>query len=134
MIRTHRADESTRTLTRLTSLGFIAVIFVTAGIFHFVKPAAFVRVVPPFLPNPLALVYISGVAEILGGIGVLIPSMRAWAGIGLIALLVAVFPANIYMTLAPNTAGMGFAPLWLWLRLPAQLVLISWVWWATLRT
>lgn len=112
----------------------IAAIFVAAGVFHFLRPAAFARVVPPFLPYPLALVYISGVAEILGGLGVLMPSVRPWAGIGLIALLVAVFPANVYMALEPKTAGMGFAPAWLWLRLPVQLVLIVWVWWATLRS
>ncbi len=116
---------------KLISLGLIAAIFVAAGVLHFVRPQPFVRIVPPFLPFPLALVYLSGVAEILGGLGVLVPALRTWAGFGLIALLVAVFPANLYMALAPERAGMGIAPVWLWLRLPLQFVLIAWVWWAT---
>ena len=109
----------------------IAAIFVTAGVFHFVKPAPFERIVPPFLPHPRALVYVSGVAEILGGLAVLVPQLRPWAGLWLIALLVAVFPANLYMALAPERAGLGFAPILLWLRLPGQLMLIALVWWAT---
>ncbi len=113
---------------RLLSLGLIALIFVGAGVLHFVRPGPFVRIVPPFLPFPLALVYLSGIAEILGGIGMLVPSLRTWAGFGLIALLVAVFPANVYMALAPQK--FGIAPVWLWLRLPLQFVLIGWVWWA----
>lgn len=111
------------------SLWLIAAIFVGAGVLHFVRPRPFVAIVPPFLPNALALVYLSGAAEILGGLGVLAPAFRVWAGWGLIALLVAVFPANIYMALAP--AKFGIAPVWLWLRLPLQFVLIAWVWWAT---
>jgi uncharacterized membrane protein len=113
------------------SIVLIGLGFVAAGAFHFVRPALYTRIVPPFLPFPLALVYISGVAEILGGIGVLIPSLRAWAGLGLIVLLIAVFPANIYMAVGPEHAGLGVPPIWLWLRLPLQLVLIAWVAWAT---
>lgn len=113
------------------SLGLIALIFVAAGVLHFVRPGPFVRIVPPFLPFPRALVYLSGVAEILGGLGVLVPALRPWAGIGLVVLLIAVFPANLYMAIAPERAGFGIAPVWLWLRLPLQFVLIAWVWWAT---
>lgn len=116
---------------RMISLVLISVAFVVAGALHFVRPGMYARIIPPFLPFPLALVYISGVAEILGGIGVLIPSVRPWAGLGLIALLIAVFPANIYMAVGPKRAALGIARLWLWLRLPLQLVLIAWVWWAT---
>ena len=116
---------------RTLSLALIGVGFVAAGVLHFLRPEPYVRIIPPFLPYPLALVYISGVAEILGGIGVLIPSLRASARIGLIALLIAVFPANLYMALSPERAGLGIDPLWLWLRLPLQVVLIAWVWWAT---
>lgn len=113
------------------SLVLIAAIFIAAGALHFVRPALYARIVPPFLPFSMALVYVSGEAEILGGIGVLIPSLRTWAGIGLIALLIAVFPANLYMALVPERAGLGVAPVWLWLRLPLQIVLIAWVWWTT---
>ncbi len=116
---------------KVLSLGLIAVLFVAAGVLHFVWPGAYVRIVPPGLPLPLALVYLSGVAEILGGLGVLVPPARTWAGRGLVALLVAVFPANVYMALAPEAVGMQGAEVGLWVRLPLQLVLIAWVWWAT---
>jgi uncharacterized membrane protein len=116
---------------RLLSLLLLAAAFIAAGVLHFVRPLMFARIVPPFLPWPMALVYVSGVAEILGGLGLLIPALRPWAGLGLIALLVAVFPANVYMAVAPERAGFGLAPVWLWLRLPLQVLLIAWVWWAT---
>lgn len=118
-------------MIRTLSLIGIAALFATAGVFHFLRPGAFERVVPPFLPARRALVYVSGVFEILGAIGVLFPATRTWAGYGLIALLIAVFPANVYMAVAPERAGLGIAQHWLWLRLPVQLVLIAWVWWAT---
>ena len=66
-----------------------------------------------------------------GGLGLLVPALRPWAGAWLVALLVAVFPANIYMTLAPERTGLDVAEVWLWLRLPLQLVLIAWVAWAS---
>ncbi len=116
---------------KIFSLFLIAALFVTAGVLHFVRPTFFSRIVPPALPYPLALVYISGVAEILGGVGVLVPSVRLWAGYGLIALLIAVLPANVYMAWAADRVGMGIAPVWLWLRVPLQFVLIALVWWAT---
>ena len=88
---------------------------------------------PAWLDYKLTLVYVSGVFEILGGLAVLIPKTRKLAGIGLIALLIAVFPANINMALnsqnfpnIPNTL--------LWLRLPLQFVLIGWVWWTTFKS
>lgn len=115
---------------RVAFLYLLALLFIAAGIFHFVRPGAYARIVPPFLPYPMVLVYISGVAEIVGGVGLLIPSLRPWAGVWLVVLLVAVFPANIYMAVAPERAGFGVAPVWLWLRLPLQLLLIAWVLWA----
>jgi uncharacterized membrane protein len=116
---------------RFLSLVILAAVFIGAGTLHFVQPRMFARIVPPFLPWPMALVYVSGAAEILGGFGVLIPALRPWAGLGLIMLLVAVFPANVYMAVAPERAGFGIAPVWLWLRLPLQVLLLAWVWWAT---
>ena len=106
----------------------LGLFFVAAGVMHFVSPQAYAAIVPPWLPAPLALIYISGVAEIAGGIGVLLPRTRRFAGVGLIALLIAVFPANIYAALH----GMQFrgeaVPEWLlWARLPLQAVLIAWV-------
>jgi len=105
----------------------LAVIFLFAGSLHFVAPQVYLRIVPPHLPSPLTLVYISGAAEILGGAGLLFPSTRRAAAWGLVALLVAVLPANIYMATAhlpaPGIMGQSWAQ---WLRIPLQLPLIYW--------
>ncbi|WP_242510058.1 DoxX family protein [Hymenobacter persicinus] len=107
----------------------LALAFIGVGVLHFLFAKQFARIVPPYLPAPMLLVYLSGAAEVAGGLGLLGAAIRRWASWGLIALLVAVFPANVYMLQAH---GAGFAvPLWaLWLRLPLQLVLMAWVWWA----
>ncbi|MDQ2767837.1 MAG: DoxX family protein [Gemmatimonadota bacterium] len=107
----------------------LAIFFSFAGAMHFVIPAAYVAIVPPWLPNAPLLVFVSGVFEILGGLGVLLPATRRLAGWGLIALLLAVYPANIHMLRLAyeNDATM----LWkaaLWLRLPLQLPVLWWVW------
>jgi uncharacterized membrane protein len=110
----------------IVSLYAIAVVFVGAGVAHFVWPDVFVRIVPPYLPAPRVLVLVSGAAEILGGVGVLVPAMRLYAGWGLILLLVAVVPANVHMALHPD--DFARIPRWaLYVRLPLQLVLILWV-------
>jgi uncharacterized membrane protein len=107
----------------------LAVFFAVAGLNHFVSPAPYLAIMPRSLPWPLALVYISGAAEMAGGIGVLCARTRKSAGIGLILLLVAVFPANIYAAVVGMEIGGRAVPQWLlWLRLPLQLVLIAWVW------
>ncbi|GAB3301571.1 DoxX family protein [Hymenobacter tenuis] len=108
----------------------LAFLFIGAGILHFVVPAGFLRIVPPYLPAPLLLVYLSGAAELAGGLGLLLPATRRLAGWGLILLLIAVFPANVYML---QTHGAGLpVPVWaLWLRLPLQAVLMAWVWWSS---
>jgi len=85
---------------------------------------------PPYLPAHLALVYVSGVFEILGGIGVLVPRVRSMAGWGLVALLVAVFPANLHMAMHPELFP-GFSSGALYARLPFQLFFLWWAWWAT---
>ena len=117
----------------LVALWVLAAAMVGIGVLHFVRPKPFVRIVPKYLPAPLALVYISGLFEILGGIGLLIPETRTWAAWGLIALYVAVFPANVYM-LTDNVSLDPRKPIprWaLWLRLPFQLVFIAWAYWFT---
>jgi uncharacterized membrane protein len=107
----------------------LAVFFVLAGANHFYSPEAYVAMVPDLLPAPRALVYISGVAEILGGLGVLHPRTRRYAAWGLIALLVAVFPANLNMAINDLPLGDRDLPAWaLWARLPIQLLLIAWCW------
>ena len=111
---------------RLLSRYALALLFVAAGFWHFVHAATYLAIMPPVLPAPLALVYVSGVFEILGGLG-LLPSRTRWlAGAGLLALLVAVFPANVYMALAHAQLHI---PGWIaWGRLPLQLPLLWWVW------
>jgi uncharacterized membrane protein len=110
------------------SLILIALLFCGMGVLHFAKPEPFLKVMPPFLPFPYALVLISGACEFLGGVGVLIPRVRRMAGIGLIALLIAVFPANIYMFLQHvQTHAWDFKAAVLLVRLPLQFVLIWWI-------
>jgi len=102
------------------------------GTRHFTDPAPFVAIVPSVLPAKLALVYISGAAEIAGGLGLLLPATRRLAAWGLIALFVAVFPANINM--AVNHLPFGDQPVadWvLWARLPLQAVFIALAYWFT---
>jgi len=109
-------------------------LYVFAGVFHFVVPELYVQIVPPVFPAPLALVYLSGVAEIGVGIGVLLPRTRRYAAWATIALLVAIFPANIYMAthgVVIEGAPGGGDPSGLarWARLPLQGVLILWAYW-----
>lgn len=111
----------------------LALLFAAAGILHFVSAEIYVRIVPPFLPDPHLLVLLSGVFEVAGGLGLLVPRLRRAAGLGLVLLLAAVFPANVYMALDPDGAGRGIAPALLWLRLPLQPLLAWWVWRASRR-
>jgi uncharacterized membrane protein len=110
----------------------LTVFMVAAGLNHFVSPSAYTAIMPAALPAHLALVYISGVAEILGGLGLIFPATRRLAAWGLVALLVAVFPANVNMAVNDLPLGTGPAPAWLlWARLPLQAVLVAWAWWYT---
>ena len=107
-----------------------ALFFIAGGTMHFVKPDAYARIMPPYLPAPALLVAISGVAEIAGGLGLLLPWTRRAAGWGLILLLIAVFPANLQMLRHPELFHL---PVWLlWVRLPFQLVFMAWVWFVAL--
>ncbi|KYC37253.1 hypothetical protein WA1_47410 [Scytonema hofmannii PCC 7110] len=111
--------------------GVLAVSIIIVGITHFLKPDQYARIVPPVFP-PLASVYISGVFEILGGIGLMIPSVSVAAAWGLIALFIGVFPANIYMTLHNiKVEGIPHSQLLYLVRLPFQAVLIAWAYWYT---
>jgi len=109
--------------------------YVVAGVLHFVVPELYVQIIPPMLPAPLALVYLSGVAEIAVGVGLLIPRTRRYAAWATIALLVAIFPANVYMaTSMVAIEGLGGgdpSSTARWLRLPLQGVLILWAYWYT---
>ncbi|MCF7689699.1 MAG: DoxX family membrane protein [Cephaloticoccus sp.] len=111
-----------------------AIFFVVAGANHFRQPEIYLGMMPPFLPWPEALNLISGAAEILGGLGLMVARTRRIAGWGLLALLVAVFPANVYVALQGRMPGLDVSPLALWLRLPFQFVFMAWVWWVSQRT
>lgn len=101
----------------------IALSFVGVGVTHFTAPDPFLRIIPASLPFPLALVYISGAAEILGGLGLLLPTTRRWAAWGLLLLLIAVYPANINMLVNDiYLDGMPHERWLLWARMPLQLV------------
>lgn len=110
----------------------LAVFMTLAGVNHFRSTATYVGMMPSVLPAPVALVYISGIAEMAGGLGLLDRRTRKLAAWGLIALFVAVFPANINMAVNALPLGDRSVPLWvLWARLPMQLVLIAWAYWFT---
>ena len=106
----------------------LAVMMIAAGILHFARPEKFVAIVPDWLPAHRALVAVSGFCEIMGGVGLLIRRVRRAAAWGLVALFVAVFPANVNM--AVNKIFID-NPWILWGRLPFQAVLIVWAWWFT---
>lgn len=115
-----------------TLKGILAVCMIVAGITHFLAPHPYVKIVPPQLPYPEALVYISGFLEIFWGIGLLIPKFSQAAAWGLVLLLIAVYPANINM--AVNHIHLDNVPDGIWfqaIRLPFQLVLIAWAFWYT---
>ncbi len=109
----------------------LGVAFLGAGVNHFVMPHAYERIVPPSMKDSArTLVAVSGVAEVAGGLGVLLPWTRRAAGLGLIALLAAVFPANLYMARTPE--HFRKIPRWaLYARLPLQPLMMWWAWTAT---
>ncbi len=110
------------------SITVLALFFTLAGANHFFSPGTYLPLVPDYLPWHLPLIYLSGLAEMLGGIGILIPRRRRLAGWWLIAVLVAVFPANIHMLLHDVPLGGNHVPAWVfWARLPLQGVMILWV-------
>ena len=119
------------TFIRTLLLWLAAIFFVVAGIGHFMKPELYLKIMPPYLPAPALIVFISGVAEVAGGLGLLIRPFRRAAGWGLIALLIAVFPANIYMLQHPGL--FDIEPWILWARLPLQIVFIAWVWFVSIQ-
>ena len=125
-----KARYGSRMNWRAILRSLLAVFFVAAGANHFRDPAFYRRGLPSGLPWHQPLIDLSGGAEILGGIGVLVPRTRRAAGWGLIALLIAVFPANVFMALRNAQPPKGNAHRWvLWVRLPLQAVLIAWAWW-----
>ncbi|MBS0265354.1 MAG: DoxX family protein [Planctomycetes bacterium] len=106
----------------------LAAFMIGAGILHFVNPGFFLKIMPPYLPLHLELVYLSGFFEALFGV-LLLTRYSRWAAWGIFALLIAVFPANIY--LFQHQELLPAPPLVHWLRLPLQAVFLAWAYWHT---
>ena len=112
----------------------MAALYVFAGVMHFLHPRFYLQIMPPALPAHAELVALSGVAEILLGVGLVVPGTRRLAAWGVIALLIAVYPANIYQAL--HNPPLDYRPAFmdqpshaaLWMRLPLQFVLMYWAW------
>ncbi|WP_029489712.1 DoxX family protein [Aquimarina agarivorans] len=107
-------------------LFLMAAMYVVAGFFHFYKPKPYLAIMPPYLPQPKALVFWSGVAEILLGLGLIFTPTRVLSIYFIVAMLIVFLPVHIYM-LQSEQAAKGVPKWFLWLRLPLQFVLI---WWA----
>ena len=119
--------------TKTILLWVMAAAYVLAGFNHLLNPDFYLPIIPPGLPNPEWLNLISGLAEIVLGVFVLEPRVRYLAAWGIIALLIAVFPANVYMALenvGPDGPGSGPGVL-AWVRLPFQALFVAWAWWYT---
>lgn len=110
----------------------LAAIMILAGISHFTMTGTYVQIVPDYLPAAEAIVVLTGVLEILGGLGLLVPATRQIAAWGLIAFFIAVLPANLHQAMNNlQPPGLEMSETMLWVRLPLQLVPILWAWWMT---
>ncbi|MCR4030377.1 MULTISPECIES: DoxX family protein [Flavobacterium] len=106
-------------------LYLMALLYILAGINHFRKPGMYIKIIPPVFKNPKLINILSGAAEIILGVLLTLPFTKSFAAWGIIALLIAIFPANLYM-FQNKKAGFGL-PRWiLFVRLPLQFVLIYW--------
>ena len=118
---------------RVAGRGALVIMFLFTGTSHFTSMKYdFAAMIPPPLPNGLWVVYLSGVFEIAGAVGLLIPRTRKLAGICLVLLLVALFPANVYAALNEIPLR-GEAATPLWIRTPMQLLYIGMVWWTSIK-
>jgi uncharacterized membrane protein len=120
-------------LLKTISLYLLAVFLIGAGVMHFVMPQFYVRIMPDYLPWHRELVYLSGVAEIACGLGLLVPRLRRAAAWGTIALMIAIFPANIHVYQHQELIPQASPTMHL-LRLPLQAVIILWAWWHTKKS
>lgn len=117
-------------ITKMLFKWIFGIAFILAGLNHFLNPEFYLRIMPPILPFHLFLVYLSGIFEVILGILLLIPKLSKFAAWSLIALLIAVFPANIYMAMNTNLFP-EFDPMLIYLRIPIQFILIAWAFWFT---
>lgn len=103
----------------------MGLLYVLAGINHFRNPRLYLKIIPPYFSNPKVLNQLSGLAEIILGIGLCFTLTSSWSAIGIIILLIAVFPANLYMH-QNKKARLGLPKWGTFLRLPLQLLLMYW--------
>ena len=117
------------TRKKVISKYVLAIFMISAGIMHFANPKFFLNIMPPYLPLHRALVLVSGICEVLLGVLLLIPGYSRWAAWGIVALLIAVFPANVY--LYQHQDILPASPIIHLLRLPLQGVFVLWAYWHT---
>jgi len=118
------------TTSKKVALTIVVLWFLLGGIGHFVVPDFFVGIMPPYIPYHLEVVYISGVFEIIGALGLLFAGTRRWAGYGLILLTLCVTPANIYMWQNPELFS-HIPSVLLSVRLVVQVMLLGCIWWGS---
>lgn len=129
--------DSLLTHSKTAAIAFVFIWFFVGGLGHFVAPDFFIKIVPPYVPYPEAAVYVSGVFELLGAAGLLLPQWRVRAGIGLFLLTLCVTPANVHMWLHPEQFPLMPEP---WLsrvlsfRLVVQVFLLFCIWWGPIRS
>ena len=115
---------------RLILKFLFAILFVVAGFNHFIDPSFYLHMMPPYLPRPLLLIHLSGLMEIILGVSLLIQKLTRVAAWGVIALLIAISPANLHMAVNHEFYPQ-YSVVALWARLPLQIVLIGWAYWYT---
>ncbi|MDQ8038311.1 MAG: DoxX family protein [Pedobacter sp.] len=131
------SSASLQAYSKTAAISFVFIWFAVGGLGHFVAADFFIKIVPPYIPYPEAAVYVSGVFELLGAVGLLLPQWRRLAGIGLFALTLCVTPANVHMFLHPEQFPLMPQP---WLsdvlgfRLLLQVFLLFCIWWGPIRT
>jgi len=127
----NRPVEDCMHRTKVVSKWLLAIFLIGAGILHFIRPDFYLKIMPHYLPWHKELVFLSGVCEVALGLLLLVPRCSRYAAWGIIALLIAVFPANIYVYQHPEI--LPAPPILHLLRLPLQGVFILWAWWHTRR-
>jgi uncharacterized membrane protein len=127
----HLSSSQPASPLRAVALSLMVVLLLSAGVMHFLRPGPFVQIVPPAVPWPRLAVYLSGGAELLLAVALLLPRLSRLAALGTAALFIAVFPANLYHWLADvHVQGAAAAPGWYHaLRIPAQALLVAWALW-----
>ena len=115
-------------MIKILSIYIMGIFYIIVGVKHFQDPVWFVQIIPPILPYKYALVYISGLFEVLLGVLLMVPKFQSIAAKGLIILLICVYPANIYLA-QTNGVALGISPLIAWGRLPFQFVFIGLAYW-----